>query len=57
MYESCFDKDGNYIDWGSTKWICIKRKMRPQHPIEDDMKKDGFWCDELESLPVREHTG
>lgn len=43
--------------WGLTIWVCKKRGMRPQHPIEEDMKKDGLWTDELEALPVRGNTG
>lgn len=57
LYERVFDKDGNYQKWGSTIWACLRRGMRPQHPIEDAMKKDGFWTDELEALPIRENTG
>lgn len=38
--------------WGSTKWCCLQRKLRPQQPIIDDMKKDGSWDDEMESLPL-----
>lgn len=37
--------------WGSTIWVCLKRQEQPQKPIVDDMKKEGFWTDELESLP------
>jgi len=43
--------------WGISKWVCKKRKMRPQHPIEEDMKKDGQWDDEMELLSIRENTG
>jgi hypothetical protein len=57
LYDMCYDKDGNRKDWGSSIWACLHRKMRPQHPIEDDMKKAGVWIDELESLPVRDNTG
>lgn len=38
--------------WGSAKWCCLKRKMRPQVPIVEAMKKDGFWDAELEALPA-----
>lgn len=36
--------------WGAMKWACKKRNLQPQKPIVDDMKKDGYWDDELESL-------
>lgn len=37
--------------WGSIKWVCLKRNMKPQSPIVRDMKKEGYWDTELESLP------
>ena len=40
--------------WGVTKWCCRSRNMRPQIPIVNDMKKEGVWDDELESLPAPE---
>lgn len=40
--------------WGVSKWVCKKRKMRPQTPIERDMRRDGVWDDELESFPYRD---
>lgn len=43
--------------WGIIKWVCLKRGMRPQHPVEDMIKKDGEWDDKMEALPVREFTG
>jgi hypothetical protein len=57
LYEMCFDREGNYKEWGSVHWACLQRGMRPQHPIEDIMKKDGAWTDDLEALPVRGNTG
>lgn len=39
-------------DWGSIKWCCLHRNLRPQVPIVRDMKKDGFWDAELEALPA-----
>lgn len=57
IYNHCFDKNGNYNLFGSSIWVCLKRGMRPQHPVEEDMKAMGFWCDELEALPIREETG
>jgi len=38
--------------WGVDKWCCLRRKLRPQIPIVEMMKKDGFWDEELESLPA-----
>lgn len=40
--------------WGSQKWCCLKRKLRPQVPIVTSMKSDGYWDDELEALPAPE---
>lgn len=57
LYELCFDRQGNKKRWGSVIWACRKRQMRPQHPVEKDMRADGAWTDELEALPVRENTG
>lgn len=39
--------------WGSAKWCCLQRNMRPQDPVMEDMKKDGSWDEQMESLPVR----
>lgn len=44
-------KDGAY---GVDKWCCLRRGLRPQVPIVERMKKDGFWDDELEALPAPE---
>lgn len=57
LYELCFDRECKQKTWGSVVWVCRRRKMRPQHPIEEDMKKGGYWTDELEALPVRDFTG
>jgi len=57
IYNMCFDENGKFQRWGCSRWICLRRGMRPQHPIEDDMKKEGCWTDDLEALPVRENTG
>lgn len=40
--------------WGVTKWCCVQRKLQPQVPIVEDMKKDGAWTSELEALPKPE---
>jgi len=36
--------------WGAMKWACKKRNLQPQVPIVVDMKKDGYWDEEMESL-------
>lgn len=38
--------------WGVSKWCCRQRKLRPQVPIVEEMKKLGVWDDELEALPT-----
>lgn len=38
--------------WGSSMWCCFRRKLRPQVPVIEDMKKDGVWNDALEALPA-----
>lgn len=40
--------------WGSYKWCCLRRKLRPQVPIVKDMKEDKFWDADLEALPKPE---
>jgi hypothetical protein len=57
LYELCFDEKGKDKPFGSVIWACLKRKMRPQHPLEDMMKKNNVWNDKLESLPIRGNTG
>jgi hypothetical protein len=37
--------------WGGTRWVCIKRKEKPQDPIVEAMKKDGQWDEVMENLP------
>ena len=39
-------------NWGTDKWCCMKRNLQPQEPIVEAMKKDGFWDEELEALPI-----
>lgn len=36
--------------WGTTKWVCLKRKMAPQKPVERDMRAAGAWTEELDKL-------
>lgn len=38
--------------WGASKWCCLRRNLRPQVPIVEDMKKEGAWDAELEALPA-----
>lgn len=40
--------------YGSDKWCCLRRNLRPQVPVVEMMKKDGFWDAELEALPAPE---
>jgi hypothetical protein len=40
--------------WGSTKWCCRRRKLRPQKPVEKSMRDANVWDDELEALPKPE---
>lgn len=42
---------------GSTEWCCLRRKMRPQGPVERRMRESGRWTDALEALPEREKRG
>lgn len=39
-------------NWGSVKWCCRQRKLRPQIPIVEKMKADGAWDAEMEALPA-----
>jgi hypothetical protein len=57
LYEECFDRNCEPTPWGDAIWACKRREMRPQHPVEEAMRKAGAWTDELEALPVREFTG
>lgn len=40
-----------YPVFGISVWCCIKRNLRPQLPVVENIKKCGEWSDELESLP------
>lgn len=42
--------------WGSDKWCCLRRGLRPQIPVIEQMKKEGAWDDELEALPAPERS-
>lgn len=36
--------------WGSTQWCILKRKQRPQKPVERDMRDQGVWLPEFDQL-------
>lgn len=36
---------------GSTVWVCLKRKQKPQFPVQKLLKENNLWNDELEALP------
>jgi hypothetical protein len=36
--------------WGSVKWCCKHRNLKPQKPIRERMKEAGVWDEEMESL-------
>lgn len=38
------------IKWGAARWCIKQRKMRPQAPVEKDMRLDGSWEDEFDSF-------
>lgn len=38
--------------WGTDKWCCLHRHLRPQLSIIRDMKADDFWDAELEAMPA-----
>lgn len=37
--------------WGSVKWACVKRNLKPQPAIIRAMKESGVWDEEMELLP------
>jgi len=36
--------------WGSTIWCILRRKQKPQKPMEDLLRKEGVWTDALDNL-------
>lgn len=38
--------------WGAVKWLCLKRKLPSQQPIINDMIKDGYWDNSLETITI-----
>ena len=47
-----FYKMATTENYGEIKWVCRKRKLRPQIPWVEILKKEGAWTDELESYPA-----
>lgn len=47
------DKESSHFS-NSMLWVCRQRKMKPQKPIMDEMKKAGLWTEEWEALPDNE---
>lgn len=37
--------------WGSIKWCCLQRNMKPQKSVENDMKLNGAWDGKMQNLP------
>lgn len=42
---------------GVDEWCCLRRKMRPQEPVERQMRETGTWTAALEALPERKIEG
>lgn len=40
--------------WGTAKWCCFRRNMKPQKPAIVKMKEDGSWDEKMEVLPANE---
>lgn len=38
-------------EWGSVKWLCLKRNEQPQKPIKAKMIMANYWDETLEALP------
>lgn len=38
-------------DWGPAKWSCLRRKEKPQRPVEKRMRQAGIWDEAMEALP------
>lgn len=38
--------------FGIDKWCCKHRKQKPQKPVEDAIRQEGHWDDEMEALPA-----
>lgn len=47
--QTLFDLCWNFKH-GECIWLCLKRKEKPQQPVEDMMKKDDSWIPELDLL-------
>lgn len=40
--------------WGTAKWCCRQRNMKPQQPVIRRMKEAGVWDEAMEALPDQE---
>lgn len=49
-----FDNNEEDRRWGFIEWACKKRNEQPQHAIVLEMKRDGAWSENMESLPPNE---
>jgi hypothetical protein len=38
---------------GVTRWLCLRRKLRPLPSVERQMRATGKWDADLEALPLR----
>lgn len=48
--ENLYKMHYNNPKWGSIKWVCLQRKCRPLQEVEDTMKQDGVWDENMEVL-------
>lgn len=42
--------------WGVTRWVSLRRNMRPMIQIEKRMRESGVWDSAMDDLPQRENT-
>ena len=50
--KSLYDYCEKYGAWqGSTIWVCMKRKQKPQRPLEKLLKDNNAWPIEIDELP------
>ena len=52
--EELFCECVRFKSYGSARWVCKKRQMKPQEPLEKMMKDAGAWDDIMENLPDNE---
>ena len=49
--KSLYDYCEKYGAWeGSTIWVCMKRKQKPQSPVEKMLKDNNTWPIELDTI-------